>query len=450
MASLPPFPPHFGPSLAPTPVVPPLTLAPLTRPPSVTPPSQPTRPALFAPPGYVRSVHACPAAYPRMYEGTLSRSSYPYSSIPETETKEARAARLEKDKVACAEQAREAAKTEGAGWKTNSGEGLWLSVERWRREDPVEGGVTLLMLHANGMLKEDYHPLLESLFASSPTVQFGTHILSSTAAVVVNEVFFLEDSLHGTSVDLNAGRLPPLHSWADGARDVLNFLSHCAPAFDEEVGWALEWRERASPRKVFAVGHSLGGNMAVHAAAAVPGLFEGLFLVEPMTQPTGGNNSPAMNYHVQAITLKRRDTWPSLDAAKTMRTNPMFSKFPDSIFDLWLSHGVVPKNNGELTLTTPPWCEAVVFSDCRSPQRGWDLLPSLNMPVGFVMSKDAQWMGGEKIARELTSRPPRARNERTTAGHLAVQEDPMGVGEALGRFLATVRGGVWDKGASKL
>ncbi|KLT43968.1 alpha/beta-hydrolase, partial [Cutaneotrichosporon oleaginosum] len=376
-------------------------------------PSQPTRPALFAPPGYVRSVHACPAAYPRMYEGTLSRSSYPYSSIPETETKEARAARLEKDKVACAEQAREAAKTEGAGWKTNSGEGLWLSVERWRREDPVEGGVTLLMLHANGMLKE-----------------FGTHILSSTAAVVVNEVFFLEDSLHGTSVDLNAGRLPPLHSWADGARDVLNFLSHCAPAFDEEVGWALEWRERASPRKVFAVGHSLGGNMAVHAAAAVPGLFEGLFLVEPMVSYP----FPNILAHT-AITLKRRDTWPSLDAAKTMRTNPMFSKFPDSIFDLWLSHGVVPKNNGELTLTTPPWCEAVVFSDCRSPQRGWDLLPSLNMPVGFVMSKDAQWMGGEKIARELTSRPPRARNERTTAGHLAVQEDPMGVGEALGRFL---------------
>jgi hypothetical protein len=150
------------------------------------------------------------------------------------------------------------------------------------------------------------------------------------------------------------------------------------------------------------------------------------------------------------MTLKRRDTWASRDAAKEMRTNPMFAKFPDSIFDLWLSHGIVPNGKGEVTLATPPWCEAVVFSDCRSPQRGWDLLPSLKMPVGFVMAKDAFWMGGDKIAQELTSRPPRARNERTRAGHLAVQEDPEGTGEALGRFLATVKAGVWDTTGSRL
>lgn len=157
-----------------------------------------------------------------------------------------------------------------------------------------------------------------------------------------------------------------------------------------------------------------------------------------------------MGFFVQGITLKRRDTWPSAAAAQGMRTNPMFSKFPDSIFRLWLSHGIVPTAQGAVTLTTPPWCEAVVFSDCRSPQRGWDLLPTLTIPVGFVMAEDAQWMGGDKIAGELVSRPPRARNERARAGHLVVQEDPTGTGEALGRFLATVRGGVWDDAGSKL
>jgi hypothetical protein len=154
MDPLPSFPPHLGASLAPTPVVPPLTLAPLARPPAAAPPPQPSRPPLSPPPGYTRSIHACPAAYPRMYEGTLSRASYPYSPIPPNETKEARMARLEKDKVACAEEARAASKTEGAGWESNGGEGLWVSVERWRRDSPVEGGITLLMLHANGMLKE--------------------------------------------------------------------------------------------------------------------------------------------------------------------------------------------------------------------------------------------------------------------------------------------------------
>ncbi|GMK57473.1 hypothetical protein CspeluHIS016_0403070 [Cutaneotrichosporon spelunceum] len=449
MEPLAPLAPHLGPSLGPSPVVPPLTLAPLSRPPPSTTPPQPSRPPLSPAPGYVRSVHACPAAYPRMYEGTYSRESYPFSPIPEDESKAARAARIDKDKVTCAESARTAAQNEGAGWQTNHGDGLWLSVERWRRAQPIDGGATLVMLHANGMLKEDYHPLLEALFSSSPDAQFGSRVPLPGGVAAVNDVFLLEDTMHGVSVDLNAGRLSSLHSWADLARDLQNFLRHCMPALDEEPGWALEWKEERERRQVFAVGHSFGGNASVQAAAVSPELFEGLFLIEPMTNPTGANNSPARHYFVQGLTLKRRDTWPSREAARANRANPMMSKFPDATFDLWLSQSLVPTARG-VTLATPPWCEAVVFSDCRSPQRGWDLLPSLTMPVGFVTAEDASWIGGAEIAAEMTSRPPRARNERTRAGHVAVQEDPVGIGQALGRYLATVRAGVWDSAGSKL
>lgn len=135
-----------------------------------------------------------------------------------------------------------------------------------------------------------------------------------------------------------------------------------------------------------------------------------------------------------------------------MRNNPMFSKFPDDVFAMWLSHGVVPtsKGGGEVTLTTPSWSEAAGFSDPHSPQRGWDLLPTVKVPIGFVIAENASWMGGDAIAREMTSRPPRARNERVHAGHLAVQENPVEVGEALGRFLVSVRSGVWDAAGSRL
>lgn len=137
-----------------------------------------------------------------------------------------------------------------------------------------------------------------------------------------------------------------------------------------------------------------------------------------------------------------------------MRPNPMFSKFPDSIFNLWASHGTVPvddaRADGEVTLATPPWAEAVVFSDCRAPQRGWDLLPHIQVPVGFLTAEDAQWIGGAKLAREMVSRPPRARNERTRAGHLAVQEDPEGTAASLGRMLSTLRGGVWDDARGRM
>lgn len=136
-----------------------------------------------------------------------------------------------------------------------------------------------------------------------------------------------------------------------------------------------------------------------------------------------------------------------------MRPNPMFSQFPSSVFDIWTTHGILPTTSdpeGEVTLTTPTWSESACFSDCTAPQRGWDLLPQLKVPVGFVVAEDARWLGGNKIAREMVSRPPRSRHERTRAGHLAVQEAPEWIGESLGRHLATVRSGVWDNVDGKL
>jgi len=98
----------------------------------------------------------------------------------------------------------------------------------------------------------------------------------------------------------------------------------------------------------------------------------------------------------------------------------MFSRFDPEVFALWLEHGVVRTGNGEeVHLATPPWAEACVFSDPRAPQRGWDLLPQLQVPVGFCMAQDTTWMGGDKIQRELVWRPKRARNEMVEgAGHL--------------------------------
>lgn len=91
--------------------------------------------------------------------------------------------------------------------------------------------------------------------------------------------------MQGTSVDLNAGNLPAMHSWTDLARDLRNFLTHCMPEDGEEVGWALEWRAERPTRPVVGVGHSVGGNANVQAANASPELFESLFLIEPMVGP---------------------------------------------------------------------------------------------------------------------------------------------------------------------
>lgn len=96
----------------------------------------------------------------------------------------------------------------------------------------------------------------------------------------------LDDTHHAASVDLNAGRLGPAHSWSDTARDVLNFVEHVLPAVQAEEApapWELQWEKdgRTAPQ-VVGIGHSYGASGLVQAANARPDLFSSLFLVEPM------------------------------------------------------------------------------------------------------------------------------------------------------------------------
>lgn len=138
-----------------------------------------------------------------------------------------------------------------------------------------------------------------------------------------------------------------------------------------------------------------------------------------------------------------------------MKSNPMFGPWDDETFALFLSHGLVPsdptKPDGEVTLATPRWAEAAIFSDPFGPQRGWDNLLEIPVPAGFLMAGNASWMGGEKVAQEIANRAPRGRNERIMkASHLLVQETPTEAAQAMWRFLTTLASGDWDKKAGKL
>lgn len=161
------FKPHVGPSAAPSPQGPATVLLPLRRPPLCVAPPHPDRaplPSTFSPPaGWERTLHAAPAAYPkqsRVSSGSHSRNSAPFG--PEPEAKE----EVEVRRKRFADEAKVIVKgnleAESRQWKPQEieeavrqgGEPQWLSIERWRRKQPVEGGLTLVCAHANGLNKE--------------------------------------------------------------------------------------------------------------------------------------------------------------------------------------------------------------------------------------------------------------------------------------------------------
>jgi hypothetical protein len=156
------FPAYVGashtPAVASAPRIP-LPLLPHPNP--VSPPAHPPRPPLRPPPrGYIRTLHASPAAYPRDLResttGGLARASHPYRSTEpgKDEAKEERNARLNADKEECVRQ-----RVTATEWGLEEAMGaphpsLWVSAERWKRDTPHKDGVTLVCMHACGLNKE--------------------------------------------------------------------------------------------------------------------------------------------------------------------------------------------------------------------------------------------------------------------------------------------------------
>jgi hypothetical protein len=107
--------------------------------------------------------------------------------------------------------------------------------------------------------------------------------------------------------------------------------------------------------------------------------------------------------------IKRRGIWPDLASAASTRSSPFFASWNDEVWDLWLSHAIIPLEPGELhvsstrhgpvQLATPPWAEAAVFAETTAMAEGWDKLAEINLPVGFVMGGDPQATTGEENER---------------------------------------------------
>lgn len=273
----------------------------------------------------------------------------------------------------------------------------------------------------------------------------------------------MDDLHHNESVYLSGGRLGPLQSWEDTGRDFLNLVAHVvagAPAGAERP-WDLPWVPvpcPGAPRRVIGVGHSFGGAAIVHAAHARPELFAGVCLVDPVAVPwyiprAAGYGDPCRAFPVTPVVLKRRDVWPSRAAARALLApNPFFAAFAPAQFDAYLARALVPVDadaaragGGAVTLATPIWAEACVFTEPEAGARAWDKLPAVRVPVGWVMAGNSATTYGDRRTQQMVHRPPRARNERwLAANHLLVQESPALVAQSLRRFLATLAAGQWD------
>lgn len=121
------------------------------------------------------------------------------------------------------------------------------------------------------------------------------------------------------------------------------------------------------PQPLIGVGHSMGGFHLTNLALIHPRLFTTLILIDPVLQR---DPNPLGNYAPAQASARRRDLWPSREAARTgFKKSKFYQTWDPRVLDLWIEHGLrdLPtklhqsENNKEVTLRTTKHQEVITF-----------------------------------------------------------------------------------------
>lgn len=124
------------------------------------------------------------------------------------------------------------------------------------------------------------------------------------------------------------------------------------------------------PRPLVAVGHSFGANALSYAALLHPRLFHSMVLLDPViapyhTGPMASGESMDFRASPAAASIRRREVWPSRDAAAALfKKSPFYQAWDQRAFDQWVKYGLhntTDDPNGEVTLATTKHQEVLTF-----------------------------------------------------------------------------------------
>ena len=250
------------------------------------------------------------------------------------------------------------------GVKDESSARLKLSVKEYAPKSNVNsqpGDVTLIMAHGVGSSKESYEPFFDHL------LKCELRIRAIWAADAVN---------NGASYILNQSFLGDEPHWFDFPRDLIQMINH----FQERM-----------PSPIVGLGQSLGDVAIVMMAVWHPRLFSGIVLIEPGLGPGFGQppiRGAAARYFPGILSARRKDTWPSREAAREhLIKTPYYRAFDRRVFERVMEYDLrdvnpepsnassLVKTSSPVTLTTPRATETFTWMRPDPPLRGFPESP---------------------------------------------------------------------------
>jgi pimeloyl-ACP methyl ester carboxylesterase len=191
----------------------------------------------------------------------------------------------------------------------------------------------------------------------------------------------------------------------------------------------------------FLVGHSFGGFVSLMAAALAPRLVRGVLLVDSpilggwrattlgMMKSTQlvGSISPG------AISRKRRNSWPSQDAAlEHFRHKKAFARWEPQVLQDYIAHGTHDEGHGEhkkRVLSFDRAVETAIYNTLPHNLDGLLQRHPVKCPVAFIGGLESVEM--KQVGMAMTERITQGRIMMLDGSHLFPMEKPLATAAAI-------------------
>lgn len=199
---------------------------------------------------------------------------------------------------------------------------------------------------------------------------------------------------HARIWDQIIARLPPCHSVA------LDQRGHGRSEKKAIAHWRVMGQDQAELvrlldlRNIVGVGHSMGAHAMIDAAAACPGRFLRLVLIDPTVSApefyADGAGAPSWAEGELHPAAKRRNRFASAEAMMArLKDRSSFPLFDAEMFRDYCEHGLMPAADGDgFVLACPPEIEAHVYMSNRSNGGVYESARKLDIPVLVLRAKE--------------------------------------------------------------
>lgn len=188
--------------------------------------------------------------------------------------------------------------------------------------------------------------------------------------------------------------------------------------------------------KPMLAGHSMGATIITIANAVYGSPAAKMVMIEPIYLPDHiySTDLTVDQHPLASRSIKRRNEWKDKDEAlEYLRSKPLFASWDNEALELYLKYGMVPDQEGGLTLACSPRREAALFMGGTS-YNPWPLLGKITNPTLILegeKSKNRHYIDLKKAASLMQNGSYKLIKE---AGHLVPMEKPAETADLLKEF----------------